>query len=127
MDSQRIDKWLWAARFFKTRALATEAVSGGKVHVNGERVKPARPLRAGDRLRITQGLETRDVVVCAFNEQRRPASEAQQLYEETEESRTRRESGAEQRRLLRDALPRTQHRPDKRERRRIRKFLGKDE
>ncbi|OOG23797.1 RNA-binding protein [Thioalkalivibrio denitrificans] len=127
MDSQRIDKWLWAARFFKTRGLAGEAVIGGKVHVDGERVKPARGLRIGEVLRITRGHDVLEVVVRGFNEQRRPASEAQQLYEETEASRTRREAQAEQRRLLRDAMPRTDHRPDKRERRRIRKFLGKDE
>ncbi|WP_018233986.1 RNA-binding S4 domain-containing protein [Thioalkalivibrio thiocyanodenitrificans] len=123
--SQRIDKWLWAARFFKTRALAAQAVNGGKVHVDGERVKPARTLQPGDRLRITRGHETREVIVRGFNEQRRPAAEAQGLYEETPESRARRESDAEQRRLLRAAMPRTEHRPDKRQRRHIRRFLGK--
>jgi ribosome-associated heat shock protein Hsp15 len=123
--SQRIDKWLWAARFFKTRALAAQAVSGGKVHVDGERVKPARTLRPGDRLRITRGHETWEVVVLDLNEQRRPAAEAQRLYEETPESRAQRESDAEQRRLLRAAMPRTEHRPDKRQRRHIRRFLGK--
>ena len=127
MDSQRIDKWLWAARFFKTRGLAAEAVSGGKVHVDGERVKPARGLRIGEVLRITRGQDAMEVVVRGLNEHRRPAGEARQLYEETEASRTRREAEAEQRHLLRDAMPRTDHRPDKRERRRIRRFLGKDE
>jgi ribosome-associated heat shock protein Hsp15 len=126
MDSQRIDKWLWAARFFKTRALAAEAVNGGHVHVDGERVKPARSLRPGDRLRITRGHETWEVVVCGLNEQRRPAAEAQRLYEETAESRARREADAQQRRLLRAAVPRTEHRPDKRQRRHIRRFIGKD-
>jgi ribosome-associated heat shock protein Hsp15 len=125
--SQRIDKWLWAARFFKTRALAAQAVNGGKVHVDGERTKPARTLHPGDRLRITRGHESREVIVCGFNEQRRPAAEAQTLYEETPESRARRESDAEQHRLLRAAMPRTEHRPDKRQRRHIRRFLGKDE
>lgn len=127
MDCQRIDKWLWAARFFKTRALAAEAVNGGKVHVDGERVKPARNLRAGDRLRITRGHEVRDVVVRGLNAQRRPAVEAQRLYEETPESLARREADAEQRRLLRAAMPHTDVRPDKRQRRHIRRFIGKDE
>lgn len=123
--SQRIDKWLWAARFFKTRTLAAEAVNGGKVHVGGERVKPARNLHPGDRLRISRGHETWEIVVRDFNEQRRPAAEAQRLYEETPESRARRETEADQRRLLRAALPRTEHRPDKRQRRHIRRFIGK--
>jgi ribosome-associated heat shock protein Hsp15 len=126
MDTQRIDKWLWAARFFKTRALAAEAVNGGHVHVNGERVKPARSLRPGDGLRITRGHETWEVVVCGLNEQRRHADEAQRLYEETPESRARREADAEQRRLLRATVPRSEHRPDKRQRRHIRRFIGKD-
>ncbi|MFP4243592.1 MAG: RNA-binding S4 domain-containing protein [Ectothiorhodospira sp.] len=122
----RIDKWLWAARFFKTRALASEAVSGGHVHVNGERVKPARGLRVGDCLRITRAGQTWVVEVRALQDKRRPAAEAQQLYEETPESRRAREAAAEARRLERLATPRTEHRPDRRDRHRIRRFIGKE-
>ncbi|MFN2348958.1 MAG: RNA-binding S4 domain-containing protein [Thioalkalivibrio sp.] len=127
MDSQRIDKWLWAARFFKTRALAAEAVVGGKVHVDGERVKPARGIRPGEHLAITRGHEIWEVHVLGLNAQRRPAAEAQRLYEESPESRARREAGAEERRLLHAASPHTDHRPDKRERRQLRRFMRKDE
>src|SRR5438477_10022585 len=82
----RVDKWLWAARFFKTRGAATEAVLGGRVHVNGERVKPAKAVIAGDRLEITLGPVRRVVVVKALAERRGPASVAATLYEETPES-----------------------------------------
>src|SRR5574340_295217 len=82
----RLDKWLWAARFFKTRSLASQAVDGGKVHCNGERVKPARAVRAGDELRIRQGPYEITVLVRALSERRGPASEAALLYEETPES-----------------------------------------
>ncbi|MBK1692649.1 RNA-binding S4 domain-containing protein [Ectothiorhodospira mobilis] len=125
-DTLRIDKWLWAARFFKTRALAAEAVGGGHVHVNGTRVKPSRPLRVGDRLRITRSGITWEVEVRALHDKRRPAAEAQQLYEETPESRRAREEAAEARRLARLATPRTEHRPDRRDRHRIRRFMGKE-
>jgi ribosome-associated heat shock protein Hsp15 len=94
-----VDKWLWAARFFKTRSLASEAVDGGKVHVNGDRVKAARALRQGDRLEIRRGTEQLEVVVLVLSEQRGPATAAQALYEETEASVTRREAQAATRRL----------------------------
>ena len=98
----RIDKWLWAARFFKTRSLATEAVVGGHVHVDGARVKPAREVRVGSTVEIRRGPLAWTVVVRALAERRGPASEAAVLYEETEESREARE----QRRLeLRAARP----------------------
>ncbi|HMV40392.1 RNA-binding S4 domain-containing protein [Plasticicumulans sp.] len=119
----RLDKWLWAARFFKTRALATEAVSGGHVHVGGERVKPARSLHPGDRLDITRGHERFEVIVRALSEQRGPASVAQTLYEETAASRSRREHEAEQHRLQALANPRPDARPDKQARRRILRFV----
>ncbi|SFM43421.1 heat shock protein Hsp15 [Ectothiorhodospira mobilis] len=125
-DTLRIDKWLWAARFFKTRALAAEAVGGGHVHVNGTRVKPSRPLRVGDRLRITRSGLTWEVEVRALLDKRRPAAEAQQLYEETPQSRRAREEAAEARRLARLAAPQTEHRPDRRDRHRIRRFMGKE-
>ncbi len=118
----RIDKWLWASRFFKTRALATEAVDGGRVHVNGERVKAARPVKLGDRLEIRRGADLMEVRVLALSEHRGPATAAQTLYEESAASRARREEQAEQRRLLGASMPRTAGRPDKRDRRRIIRF-----
>ena len=95
MERVRVDKWLWAARFFKTRGLATEAVAGGRVHVNGDRVKPARDVKPGDTLEITVQDARWTVVVQALADKRGPAKVAQTLYEETEESK----AGREQRRL----------------------------
>ncbi|EHQ51088.1 RNA-binding S4 domain-containing protein [Ectothiorhodospira sp. PHS-1] len=126
LDVVRIDKWLWAARFFKTRALAAEAVSGGHVHVNGQRVKPARAVKVGDRLRITRNAEAWEVEVVGLNDRRRPAVEAQALYRESEQSQVRRTEEAEARRLARLAVPHTEHRPDRRDRRHIRRFIGKE-
>lgn len=126
LDVVRIDKWLWAARFFKTRALAAEAVSGGHVHVNGQRVKPARAVKVGDRLRITRNAEAWEVEVVGLNDRRRPAVEAQALYRESEQSRARRAEEADARRLARLAVPHTEHRPDRRDRRHIRRFIGKE-
>jgi ribosome-associated heat shock protein Hsp15 len=125
-DRVRIDKWLWAARFFKTRALASEAVDGGKVHVNGDRVKAAKALKPGDRLEIHRGQEELEVVVRVLSEQRGPATAAQTLYEETEASVTKREAEAEQRRALAAATPRFEQRPDKRSRRAIIRFTRRD-
>ncbi|WP_018873345.1 RNA-binding S4 domain-containing protein [Thioalkalivibrio sp. ALJ16] len=123
----RIDKWLWAARFFKTRALATEAVSGGKVHVNGERCKPARRLHPGDRLTIHRGTQVWELDVVALNDQRRPASEAQALYTEIPESEARRAAEGERRRAERAGADRAPgRRPDKRDRRKIRRFIRQD-
>jgi ribosome-associated heat shock protein Hsp15 len=122
----RLDKWLWASRFFKTRTLASEAVDGGKVHLNGERVKAGRALKPGDRLEIRRGPEVFEVLVLALLEHRGPAAVAQTLYEESEASRTRREALAEQQRLLAASLPRTTGRPDKRSRRRIIRFTDAD-
>lgn len=126
--SLRLDKWLWAARFFKTRALATEAVSGGKVHVNGERCKPARKLHAGDRVRVHKGSWSMEVDVVALDDRRRPASEAEQLYAETPESQEHREQETARRRVEREArAPAPSGRPDKRERRKIRRFVRQDQ
>jgi ribosome-associated heat shock protein Hsp15 len=122
----RLDKWLWAARFFKTRSAASAAIGGGKVHVSGERVKPARAVKPGDRLEITRGQNVMTVTVNALNKQRRPAKEAQLLYTEDDESRRRREREAEHRRLLRASDPTIPRRPTKHERRRIRRLSGKD-
>lgn len=122
----RLDKWLWAARFYKTRALATAAIAGGKVHVDGERVKPARQVNVGDTLEVVRGPLRMTVIVEALSERRGPAIVAQALYTETRESRERREREAEQRRMLDAAMPRHAGRPDKHERGRIRRMKGKD-
>ena len=114
----RLDVWLWAARFFKTRALAKQALDGGKVEVNGAAGKPARPVHAGDRLRITRGEERLGVEILALARQRGPASIAQALYRETADSIAARSAAAEQRRLQGAAGP--AKRPDKRARRLIR-------
>jgi ribosome-associated heat shock protein Hsp15 len=115
----RLDKWLWAARFFKTRSLSTDAVEGGKVKVNGSAVKPAKDIKAGDRLRIRAGDEDWEVVVIGLNEQRRPATEARLLYQETPESAQHRGRAAELRQL--DPVTVTEHkgRPTKRDRRQL--------
>lgn len=119
----RLDKWLWAARFFKTRSLASAAVSGGKVHVNDARVKPARALKIGDMLSIQRGGEQITVRVRALAHQRRPAKEAILLYEETPQSIQLRKENAEQRRLRAAATPSPGRRPNKQERRRITRFI----
>jgi len=120
--SVRIDKWLWATRFFKTRSLAREAISGGKVHLNGYRVKPGRALKPGDSLRVQRGEEEYTIVVIELSTRRGPASTAQTLYEETKESRTSREQRQEQRKLERQKNATRERRPDKRQRRRLVRF-----
>jgi ribosome-associated heat shock protein Hsp15 len=121
----RLDKWLWAARFFKTRALASDAVSGGKVHLNDARVKPSRPVKPGDLLQIRKGPYTFDVTVQAICGRRGPASEAAGLYEETEASRLKREALAAERRAVRLSEPVQSGRPSKRDRRQIHRFTGR--
>lgn len=118
--SQRLDRWLWAARFFKHRQMAVEAINGGHVHVNDERVKPARKIRCGDELRITKGFETWVVTVQGINEKRRPAAEARLLYAESDYHREKREAVIEERRL--HGVNIRVKKPDKRERRRLEKF-----
>jgi ribosome-associated heat shock protein Hsp15 len=113
----RIDKWLWAARFFKTRSLAAQAVDSGKVHWNGERCKPAREVRVGDALRVRAGEVEWEVAVCGLSDKRGPASVAQTLYEETAESRARREEQAAMRKLAREPAREIKGRPTKRNRR----------
>jgi ribosome-associated heat shock protein Hsp15 len=123
----RLDKWLWAARFFKTRSLASKAVSGGHVHLNGKRVKPSRLVQGGEQLRVKRGTEEYTVIILALSARRGPAKVAQTLYEETEESQAQREEAREQRRLVKAPASRPEGRPDKRDRRKIRKFLRKEE
>lgn len=120
METLRIDKWLWAARFYKTRSLACEEIGKGRVQVNGQSVKPAREVRVGDTILLRQGPVSRTVIVRAVSNQRGPAPVAQQLYEETETSRLAREQVAEQRRLAAEpALSIEQGRPTKRNRRQM--------
>jgi ribosome-associated heat shock protein Hsp15 len=119
MEAVRIDKWLWAARFFKTRATATEAVLGGHVHVGGVRVKPAKEVRAGDTVEIRRGGLRWSVVVRALADRRGPASVAATLYEETPESRADRERQALERQLARPLGADLGARPTKLERRRL--------
>lgn len=113
----RLDKWLWAARFFKTRSLATAEIDGGHVDLNGERAKPAKQVKLGDELRIRINQSTHVVRVRALSERRGPASEARLLYEETDESRMERERLAEQRRLAPSPAYEEGGRPTKRDRR----------
>ena len=126
-EKVRIDKWLWAARFFKTRSMAAQAVTGGKVHVNGARIKPARIVQPGDELRIRRGELEFIVIVQGISNRRRPAKEAQLLYEETESSLQQREGIREQKRLATaNKMYGPMKRPDKRSRRQIRSFTRKD-
>ena len=122
LASLRIDKWLWAARFFKTRSLATEAIHAGHIKLNGATVKPARVLRAGDMLDLAIGEEKWTVEVLGLNDLRRPASEAQQLYAETAESRERRAAAKEAHRLAPTPGSDLRGRPTKKARRQIRGF-----
>jgi len=118
----RIDKWLWAARFFKTRSLAAEAVSGGKVEINGERAKPSRIVRAGDKLCVRRGPYEWIVVVKDVSRLRGPAPQAQRLYDETEESIRQRQTIAAQLQLERPPEFDAPGRPTKRDRRAISRF-----
>jgi ribosome-associated heat shock protein Hsp15 len=122
MESLRIDKWLWAARFFKTRSLATAAIHAGHVRLNGQPPKPAREVRPGDILDIALGPVRWTLIVLALNEQRRPAAEAQRLYEETLESRARRETLRENLRIAPAPGGGLKGRPTKKARRLIHRF-----
>jgi len=118
-DSHRLDKWLWHARFFKTRSLATAAINGGKVHLNAERVKPAHRVRIGDRLSLSLQGMVAEFEVLGLPQRRGPAAEAVSHYLETAASAQRRAKLREQQRLANISRPRPEARPDKRERRRL--------
>ena len=121
-DKIRLDKWLWAARFFKTRAQAKEAIEGGKVHMNGQRCKVSKTADIGAKLTLRHGLDEKIVVIKALSDQRRGASEAQALYEETTESIQARTEESERRRIMRSFMTVPDHKPNKKERRDMRRF-----
>ena len=123
----RLDKWLWAARFYKTRVLAVEAVNGGHVHVNGQRVKPSRDVHIGDELKISKTPYVFMISVLALSGKRGSATIAQTLYEEHADSSQQRELFHEQQKLLAAANPQPTRRPDKRERRKIIRFVNKNQ
>ncbi len=123
----RLDKWLWAARFFKTRSMAAQAISGGKVHVNGNRAKAARSVLPGDRMRITIGSMEFNITVMALAKFRRPAKEACLLYVESEESIKTRHEQQELRRMANAGFAGPAKKPSKRDRRKIKSFTRKDE
>ncbi len=123
MDKVRIDKWLWAARFFKTRSLAKHAIEGGKVHCDGQRIKASKEIIIGTLLSIRQGWDTKEVNVIALSDQRRGAPEAALLYEETTASIEKRRENETQRKLLKSASGlQTEGRPTKKQRRQIHRF-----
>jgi ribosome-associated heat shock protein Hsp15 len=122
-SAERLDKWLWAARFFKTRQLAIDAINGGKVHVNGQRAKPGKEIGVGARLEISKDQYAWDIVVTGLNLQRRPANEAVLLYAESEESQAKRQALAARRREERGLSGEPERRPNKKERRAIHRFI----
>ncbi|MER2624922.1 MAG: RNA-binding S4 domain-containing protein [Accumulibacter sp.] len=122
LERMRIDKWLWAARFYKTRSLAAQAVAAGHVRLDGHTLKPAREIRCGDLLEITFGDQTWKIAVNGLSDQRRPAAEAQQLYEESSESRARRAAQREVRQLAPVPGSDLRGRPTKKARRQIKGF-----
>ena len=125
MDKLRIDKWLWAARFYKTRSLAVEEIDKGRVRINDLEAKPSREVKAGDTVALRQGAVVRTVVVHGISSQRGPAPVAQQLYEETAESMALKTQAAEQRHLTSDPASSLEHgRPTKRDRRSLDKAQG---
>ncbi|NPE52890.1 ribosome-associated heat shock protein Hsp15 [Dickeya dadantii] len=125
-NAVRLDKWLWAARFYKTRALAREMIDGGKVHYNGQRSKPGKLVELDAEITLRQGNDARTVIVRALSAQRRPAAQAQALYEETQQSIEKREKLAQARKLNALSMPHPDRRPDKKERRDLIKFKYSD-
>ena len=124
MSAVRLDKWLWAARFFKTRGLARDAVDGGKIHIDGVKAKPSKIITPGLEIEISRRQVDMVVIVRNVREDRRPASEAQLLYEETAESIKRRETERDLNRFSREGFQPADHRPNKRERRQMTKLKG---
>ena len=122
MERLRVDKWLWAARFYKTRSIAKTAIEGGKVHLDGKRVKVSREISIGERLTIKQGWDEKEVVVRVLSDQRGPAPIAQTLYEETSESVARREREAQARKAAGGAIARPIQKPGKHERKALEKL-----
>lgn len=121
-EAVRLDKWLWAARFYKTRALARDMIDGGKVHYNGQRGKPSKIVELNAEIKLRQGNEERTVIVLALTSQRRGADEAQQMYQETEASIVNREKVTLARKMNALTMPHPDRRPDKKERRDLIKF-----
>ena len=123
VDKVRLDKWLWAARFFKTRSLAKQAIEGGKVHYNGSRSKVSKEVELGATLTIRQGRDEKEVAIIALSDQRRGATEARLLYRETAASIARRQAAADQRQALKGlGLSASRERPNKKQRRQIHRF-----
>ena len=122
MEKLRLDKWLWAARFYKTRSLAKHAIEGGKVHQQGQRVKVSKEIAVGDCLTIRQGWDEKEITICALSDQRRGAPEASLLYEESAGSISRREQTAAARKAAGGMLHRPERRPTKKQRRQIHRF-----
>ncbi|TKB46673.1 ribosome-associated heat shock protein Hsp15 [Thalassotalea mangrovi] len=118
----RLDKWLWAARFYKTRAIAKQMIEGGKVFYNGQRSKSAKIVCIGDKIRVRQGFEEKEVIITALADKRKDATFAQTLYQETQESINRREANAQARKQGLLLSPATDTKPDKKQRRQIRQF-----
>ncbi|PIE40864.1 MAG: heat-shock protein [Gammaproteobacteria bacterium] len=118
----RIDKWLWAARFYKTRSLAKDMVEGGKVHYDGHRIKPSKEVCIGAAIRLRQGFDEKTVIVTGISERRGNATMAAELYQETAESQAQREQNALQRKSLAQSMPVPDRRPNKKQRRKIIRF-----
>lgn len=125
-EKVRLDKWLWAARFFKTRSLAKQAIEGGKVHVDGQRSKASKEVSIGATLTIRQGWDEKVVVIAALSEQRRGAPQAALLYAETAASIAQRQTLTEQRKLANSLRPASDGRPSKKQRRQIHRFKNRN-
>jgi ribosome-associated heat shock protein Hsp15 len=126
-NAVRLDKWLWAARFYKTRALAREMIEGGKVHYNGQRGKPSKLVELNAEIKLRQGNDEKVVVVLDVTDQRRSAEQAQTLYQETEASVANREKISQARKMNALTMPHPDRRPDKKERRSLIKFKYSDQ